>query len=545
MFTDLPGIDPDFDSSLQDSNRGQTNQSTYHARTFRADPRPYEVSSGAYPGLYQQMVDHQTADYTRNTGDAYYDSLRYHSESLKAAWHPRLPGAPAQPNRYPPWPAKAIMPEMESPSPSFTDGTGSEDGSNASSSQWGIETTAADHLVRHRGHLGVTSTTPLSSLDNVHGDIAGSGYQHFASSVAYGGACVGPGIKMEDVQPEAYHDDQNYPEVNDYEPDAIHIGSLDTRVSPCSNPEDHALSPASSISYTEIVKEECISEDEDDASDYSPRSYSKPKSSQATRSKNLGQSAAKVPTRFSRRSSSGRVIKRSQKASGVLEATALSSNRISCPHCTQTVNSKANLTKHIATAHTRPFTCTFREYGCMSTFGSKNEWKRHVSSQHLRLGFWRCQQGRCYPEQTADGADEDEELIFNDFNRKDLFMQHLRRMHAPHASSPAAERAKFNATLDSIAQDCFVAVRGTPPRSVCGYCAPVDGKEQVFEGPGAWEARMEHVGRHLESGYGDEHSWTEDQDLKGWLVEEGLIEGSDGKGWRLVGLPSEERSRRR
>ena len=544
MFSDLPGIDPDFDSGLQDPCRGQISHSTYNIRTFRADPKPYEVSSAIHQGLYQHMADHPLVEQTKGTRHTYYDSLRYPNESLKSAWYPCLPDALVRSNKYPPWPAKAMTPGMDSPSPPFTDGTGSEDDSNASSSQWGIETAARDYLVRHHSHRAAALTTQSSSLDDAHGDTVGSGYGNFASSVGYSGTCIGPGIKMEDVQPDSYQD-ENFNEVNDHEPDAIHIEPLNTRVSPCSNPEDHALSPASSMSYTDNVKEGSISEDEDDASDYSPRSYCKPKLSQATRSKNPGQSTNKVPTRFSRRSSSGRVIKRSQKARGASEATTPSSNRISCPHCTQTVNSKANLTKHIATAHTRPFTCTFREYGCMSTFGSKNEWKRHVSSQHLRLGFWRCNLGRCYPEHNLDGVDEEEELIFNDFNRKDLFMQHLRRMHAPHASSPAAEKTRFNAALDSYAQDCFVAVRGTPPRSACGYCTAADGKAQVFEGHGAWEARMEHVGRHLESGYGDEHEWAEDQDLKGWLAKEGLIEASEAKGWRLVGLPSDERGRRR
>lgn len=32
----------------------------------------------------------------------------------------------------------------------------------------------------------------------------------------------------------------------------------------------------------------------------------------------------------------------------------------------------------------RTFTCTFGRYGCTSTFRTKNEWKRHVASVHLR-----------------------------------------------------------------------------------------------------------------------------------------------------------------
>ncbi len=36
----------------------------------------------------------------------------------------------------------------------------------------------------------------------------------------------------------------------------------------------------------------------------------------------------------------------------------------------------------------RTFTCTFGRYGCTSTFRTKNEWKRHVASVHMRDPFW-------------------------------------------------------------------------------------------------------------------------------------------------------------
>ena len=75
----------------------------------------------------------------------------------------------------------------------------------------------------------------------------------------------------------------------------------------------------------------------------------------------------------------------------------------------------------------RAFPCTFATYGCPSTFTSKNEWKRHVQTQHMRLGFWRCDQCpdvHCKP---------------NDFNRKDLFIQHVRRMHPVSLESELAD----------------------------------------------------------------------------------------------------------
>ena len=56
----------------------------------------------------------------------------------------------------------------------------------------------------------------------------------------------------------------------------------------------------------------------------------------------------------------------------------------SCNLCSHApFRDSSSLRKHIAAAHTRPFPCAFSFAGCNSTFGSKNEWKRHISSQHL------------------------------------------------------------------------------------------------------------------------------------------------------------------
>ena len=41
-------------------------------------------------------------------------------------------------------------------------------------------------------------------------------------------------------------------------------------------------------------------------------------------------------------------------------------------------------------AHTRPFPCCFAQFNCHASFTSKNEWKRHISTKHIQLGFWRC-----------------------------------------------------------------------------------------------------------------------------------------------------------
>ncbi|KAF2278171.1 uncharacterized protein EI97DRAFT_440681 [Westerdykella ornata] len=178
----------------------------------------------------------------------------------------------------------------------------------------------------------------------------------------------------------------------------------------------------------------------------------------------------------------------------------------------------------------RPFPCPLARYGCPSDFRSKNEWKRHVSTQHIKLGFWRCD--LCAP--TVDPHDAST-TYHNDFNRKDLFTQHLRRMHAAPPTCGPAKRKEFPVTEDNIKdvqERCYLRLRDTPPRSNCLFC------DKSFVGPASWEERMEHVGRHLEKervgvevGVGE---WREDRGLEEWLVREGLIVWGEA-GWGMGG----------
>lgn len=179
----------------------------------------------------------------------------------------------------------------------------------------------------------------------------------------------------------------------------------------------------------------------------------------------------------------------------------------------------------------RPFPCPLAAYSCKSTFSSKNEWKRHVSTQHIKLGYWRCD--LCAP--TTDPNDASV-LYYNDFNRKDLFTQHLRRMHAAHGSG-VRHLKEFPVNDNNIQEHqtrCYLQLRDAPQRSIC----PISGCEREFAGPTSWEERMEHVGRHLEkdrkSGYDmlDVASWTVDPTLEQYLVNEDLIVREGGM-WKL------------
>lgn len=203
---------------------------------------------------------------------------------------------------------------------------------------------------------------------------------------------------------------------------------------------------------------------------------------------------------------------------------ALPKHETRCSHCSHApFRDSSSLRKHIAAAHTRPFPCAFSFAGCNSTFGSKNEWKRHITSQHLCLQYYRCSE--C-PQGTVEGK-------ANEFNRKDLFTQHLRRMHAPfQVKRPVSKgdgkiQAEWELQVKSLQESCLVNRRHPPQKSAC----PNPGCQSTFEGPAAWDEWTEHVGRHMEKGEAD--SLGVDQCLIDWALEEGIIEGKPGGGYRL------------
>lgn len=181
------------------------------------------------------------------------------------------------------------------------------------------------------------------------------------------------------------------------------------------------------------------------------------------------------------------------------------------------------------------FPCTFVNYGCLSKFGNKNEWKRHIQTQHMRLEYWRCEQ--CLEAQDSGKP--------NDFNRRDLFVQHVIRMH-PFSlpMSPTGKKSKKPAGrgaprsepeqqyLDSEATRCHRQSRQPPESSRCVVC------EQHFHGSGTWEQRLEHIGRHFEDSKKgsdaappDSQNWHIDYELEKYLLHEGIVVE---RGQRLV-----------
>ena len=182
----------------------------------------------------------------------------------------------------------------------------------------------------------------------------------------------------------------------------------------------------------------------------------------------------------------------------------------------------------------RPFICSFSHYGCESRFSSKNEWKRHVSTQHLQLGFYRCDTGTCNPDDRSSVCGN---RVFNDFNRKDLFIQHHRRMHTPWtpANKPPSKKMNddFEEGLEAVRQRCWHVTRQAPKKSCCIFC-PVR-----FDGDSAWEERMEHIGKHFEKAEREKQDigeGEEDPELRMWALEQAIVVDAGHRGCWLEGL---------
>ncbi|SMY26862.1 unnamed protein product [Zymoseptoria tritici ST99CH_1A5] len=172
-----------------------------------------------------------------------------------------------------------------------------------------------------------------------------------------------------------------------------------------------------------------------------------------------------------------------------------------------------------------PFPCLLAVYGCQSSFRSKIEWKRHVATQHMRLGFWRCDLCRRGNK------------TYN-FNRKDLYFQHVRRMHAEELGSFDNRSHGDTSSEDAVvlheaASRCYVKLRTPPPNSRCLFC------DDEFHGSGSWEQRIEHISGHLEAakkerrGVGNPSNWKSDEAAHNWLVAEGLVVAR-GQTWVLA-----------
>jgi hypothetical protein len=188
------------------------------------------------------------------------------------------------------------------------------------------------------------------------------------------------------------------------------------------------------------------------------------------------------------------------------------------------------LHRHTASSHTRAFICVFAFAGCTSTFGSKNEWKRHTLSQHLNLSAWVCELQACGKVQNQS-KNGNTTVKSSEFKRKDLFTQHLRRMHAPFSVKRMQKKdSEWEEYLKKLQVSCLRVKRQAPSKLSC----PLASCKAVFEGSRCWDDRMEHVGKHLEKAAASigankfEVRQENDEFLVAWALREVIIKVRPG-----------------
>jgi hypothetical protein len=203
-----------------------------------------------------------------------------------------------------------------------------------------------------------------------------------------------------------------------------------------------------------------------------------------------------------------------------------------CDMCQEKFNRQQDLTAHTMKQHQHRFPCPFAFAGCDKVFHSKNEWKRHAMTKHLLLQYWECTLGECA---TGDQG--------TPFNRKDLFTQHLKRMHSTPDEKEALELPKAERRKEPLAQDWqrrLSDIQDASVRQRCHtpnlmHCPAANGCMAEFHGEDAWDERMEHIARHHDRGVairiGDQ-----DPTLVKWAASPGvdIVRKSKSGRWELV-----------
>ncbi|KAI0408843.1 hypothetical protein F4802DRAFT_546690 [Xylaria palmicola] len=284
------------------------------------------------------------------------------------------------------------------------------------------------------------------------------------------------------------------------------------------NTHDTDVTGPTSDVESPYLKTEHNNDDEDDG-DYNPCKKSKSwlaKSSRGGKSyKRCSTSQTSSGTKRPKTTIEGPLVLRS----GAKSSLQGSKGQYTCPDCLKvSFQDRTGLDNHIKKQHTRPFTCIFEFAGCRSTFASKNEWKRHCASQHIVLQYWVCQQDGCAqvsntpsaPKKLLGGARKRTDCPRSHaghtstlpngtiFNRKDLYTQHLRRMHVPaHLKNKVKSKTHVPEWEERqrVHQEQAVRTRCQLPTHMS---CPVANCTVRFDGANAWDDRMEHVAKHLE-----------------------------------------------
>jgi len=281
--------------------------------------------------------------------------------------------------------------------------------------------------------------------------------------------------------------------------------------------------------------------DDDDDGEYNPKKKLRARSKQASSSRAPKTPAKKKVTIASSGPQPGIYAVPSGTVKGPFR----------CDKCDQgAFKDQQSLQNHVKRQHNQPFRCVFHFAGCSAIFPNKNEWKRHVDTQHLLHKYYVCRDGACGKSTSADKI----------FRRKDLFTQHLRRMHRSTALGKATKHPHRKGgggggggAMSADAQrrwDDYVAARQTDCERI--RCVlprftrcPVESCPENFRCVDAWDRRMEHVAKHLEKAARGEEPPVEfggenDTTLLEWATRPSVnVIRRDGDGRWVLNDPAE------
>ena len=176
------------------------------------------------------------------------------------------------------------------------------------------------------------------------------------------------------------------------------------------------------------------------------------------------------------------------------------------------------MTAQVSKEHKHP--CVFAFAGCNTLWKSKNEWKRHAMTQHLVLESYCCRLCKRDDSTTANGglasashakgkgkSGKNTAWMMVDgqmgqvFNRKDLFTQHVKRMHEATFTKQCGKsgnQARDKGFEDWIKMQQEEARFRTGREALNTSVCPKPGCGYKFNGIKGWDDRLEHIWKHLD-----------------------------------------------
>ncbi|KAG6004585.1 hypothetical protein E4U21_000919 [Claviceps maximensis] len=202
-----------------------------------------------------------------------------------------------------------------------------------------------------------------------------------------------------------------------------------------------------------------------------------------------------------------------------------------CKSCKKTTSAPKASPKPDDSTSCQALYCLFAFAGCDCRCKGKNEWKRHLKTQHLLSRIFACP--HC-PNKN--------------FNRKDLFTQHYLRTHCTQAEQGAYKMKKTSPELDKMLQE--KQAQAEKDETVSPPAAPTclfQGCEARFTNDGtSWDKCLDHVSKHLEAmvagneAYRD-YKFTHDQ-MVHFEALGAIAQGDHGR-WILGAQSNGERAR--